>query len=260
MELGLKGKVALVTGGSKGIGYGIADRLAAEGCNVVLVARNEAELADARTRLTKEYKVDVKIKAADLSSEPDRVALAKAFPDVDILVNNAGAIRHGTLDAVDNDLWRQYWELKVFGYINLSREYFVRMKERPKGGVILNIVGVAGHKMDFGYIAGSTGNASLVAFTKALGSKSPDFNVRCLGISPGPVLTAKLELRMRGEAKAKGLDPEKWRDLMVTFPFGRAATHQELGDVAAFLVSDRAAYISGTVLTVDGGWTQRWSI
>jgi 3-oxoacyl-[acyl-carrier protein] reductase len=258
MDLGLRRKTAIITGGSKGVGYGIAERLAAEGCDLVLVARSKDELAEARTRLTKQHDVDVKVHAADLSIEPERIALAEAFPDVDILINNAGAIRHGALDEVDNELWRQYWELKIFGYINLSRAYFVRMKQRRQG-VILNIIGVAGERLDSGYIAGSTGNASLMAFTRALGSTSTAFNVRVLGINPGPVLTDKLEIRLRRQAGAAG-DAEKWRELMKAMPFGRAALPQELGNVAAFLVSDCASYVSGTVVTVDGGWTQRWTI
>ncbi len=149
-------------------------------------------------------------------------------------------------------------ELKVFGYINLSRTYFARMKERRKG-VILNVIGVAGERLDSGYIAGSTGNASLMAFSRALGSSSPEFNIRVVGINPGPVMSDKLELRLRRQAAAGG-DAERWRELMKTMPFGRAATPQELGDVVAFLASDRANYVSGTVVTVDGGWTQRWSI
>ncbi len=258
MELGLRGKLALVTGSSKGIGYGIAECLAAEGCNLVLVSRTKSELEEAGARLSSKYKVEVKVHAADMSSEPARIALAEKFPDIDILVNNAGAIRHGTLDEIDNELWRTYWELKVFGYITLSRAYFMRMKQRRRG-VILNIVGVAGERHDSGYIAGSTGNASLMAFSRTLGSTSPEFNVRVLAINPGPVMSDKLEIRLRREAAAKG-DAEQWRDLMKTMPFGRAATLEELGNVAAFLVSDCASYVSGTVVTVDGGWTQRWSI
>ncbi len=258
MELNLRGKLALVTGGSKGIGFGIADCMAAEGCNLVLIARNETELQDARTELTRKHGVEIRIRAADMSVAADRDAVAEDFPEVDILVNNAGAIRHGTLTEIDDKRWREFWELKVFGYINLSRAYFSLMKERREG-VIINIIGIGGERMDAGYIAGSTGNASLMAFSRALGSTSPEFNIRVVGINPGPVTSAKLELRLRREAQALG-DAEQWRDLMKTMPFGRAATPQELGDVVAFLASERASYVSGTVVTVDGGWTQRWSL
>ena len=258
MDLGLRGKVALITGGSKGVGYGIAESLAGEGCNLILVSRTEAELLSAGARLKQDHRVRVDVRAADMSLAVDRMTLAEQFPDIDILVNNAGAIRQGTLEEIDDRRWRDFWELKVFGYINLSRTYFTRMKERRKG-VILNVIGIAGERMDSGYIAGSTGNASLMAFTRALGSSSPEFNVRVVGINPGPVMSDKLELRLRSRVPANG-DAEQWRDLMKAMPFGRAATPQELGDVAAFLASDRANYVSGTIVTVDGGWTQRWSM
>ena len=129
MELNLKGKRALVTGGSKGIGRACAEVLAQEGCTVLIAARNPQPGAGA--------------KAIDLSQRGAAEALAGWAGELDILVNNAGAIPGGDLLRVDEDTWRRAWDLKVFGYINLTRQVYARMKAR-KAGVIVNILGNAG--------------------------------------------------------------------------------------------------------------------
>ncbi len=154
MDLNLKGKRALVTGGSKGIGRACAEVLAAEGCTVLIAARNPGSAANA--------------KAIDLSQRGAAETLAEWAGDLDLLVNNAGAIPGGDLLKVEEETWRRAWDLKVFGYINLTRLVYARMKARGKG-VIVNIIGGAGEKMNAAYIAGSTGNAGLMAFTRARG-------------------------------------------------------------------------------------------
>ena len=252
MDLGLKGRTALITGGSKGIGYAIAEMLAAEGCKLILVARNQADLEAAKKKLEAASAPGVVIHSADLSKEAETRALAAKFPDVDILVNNAGAIRPGSIEEVTDELWRGYWDLKVFGYINLTRAYYSLMKARRKG-VIINIIGVAGERLRSTYIAGSTGNASLIAFTRALGSESSEHNVRVVGINPGPVLTDKLMLSLRKSAENKYKDPERWQEFIKDMPFGRPIHPYEISSMAALLASDLQGYTSGTVITIDGG-------
>ena len=256
MDLNLKGRTALITGGSKGIGFAVADQLAAEGCHVVLVARTAADLEDAQERLLKRYAVDVRIRPADVSKGTTVREVAAEFPDVDILVNNAGAIRHGNLEQVDEELWRSYWDLKVFGYINLTRAYYTLMKARGRG-VIINIIGAAGERMNAGYIAGSSGNASLIAFTKALGGESPAYGVRVVGVNPGSVLTEKKMITLRKDATEKFGDPERWAELIKSLPFGRTIKPEEISAMVALLASDLSGYTSGAVFTIDGGATHR---
>ena len=256
MDLNLRGRKALVTGASKGIGYATARCLAQEGCDVVLVSRTAADLEAARQRILKECNVAITVEPRDLSDSKNAPALAQKYPDLDILVNNAGAIPGGRLDEIDEARWRSAWDLKVFGYINLTREYFRLMKARG-GGVIVNIIGAAGEKMNSSYIAGSAGNASLMAFTRALGAAAPEAGLRVVGINPGPVATDRHVTLMRKQAQDKLGDPERWRELSKSLPFGRAATPEEIAAMAAFLASDHSAYTTGTIVTIDGGLAHR---
>ena len=256
MDLGLAGKSALVTGGSKGIGLGAAMALANEGALVQIAARDPDTLARASEQIADVTGRSVETHAIDLSGTGAPEALLKRAGDIDILVNNAGAIPAGTIGTVDEATWRSAWDLKVFGYINLSRAAFTMMSARTSG-VILNVTGLAADKPDFSYIAGTAGNASLNAFTRALGSYSLDHGVRVLAVSPGPVETDRLVTLMKSRARAETGTDATLRDYMSGLPMGRAANVDEVADAIAFLVSERASYISGTVLTIDGGHGSR---
>src|ERR1700735_276038 len=172
MELGLRGRKALVTGASKGIGRACAEILAEEGCDVALVSRTAADLEAARAEITGKYNVGVRVFPLDLSDSRNVDKVAAECAAIDILVNNAGAIPGGNLDAVTEERWRTAWDLKVFGYINMTRRFYAQMRERGHG-VIVNILGSAGENPDVNYIAGSSGNASLMAFTRAMGGAAP---------------------------------------------------------------------------------------
>lgn len=255
MDLKLKGRKALITGGSKGIGYSIAEFLVAEGCSVVLVARSSSDLESAKERL----KGNVAVHAMDLAQRGKPRELAAKHPDVDILVNNAGSTPRGTLLEVDEDRFRAAFDLKVFGYINMCREFYRLMKARRRG-VIINILGNGGEAPDAGYIAGAACNASLMAFTRALGGQSDRDGVRVVGVNPGPVATERLVGLMKTEAKRKFGDENRWQELSSGFPFGRAATVEEIGATVALLASDLSSYTTGTVVTIDGGMVNRGSL
>ena len=171
MDLNLRGKLALVTGASKGIGLACARQLAEEGCHLHLASRTKADLERAKETIQARHNVSVTIHPVDLSNGDAVRSLAAACPDIDILVNNAGAIPAGDLQAIDETRWRDAWNLKVFGYINLCRAVYPVMKSRG-GGVIVNVLGAAGERPTWGYIAGSAGNASLMAFTRGMGGTS----------------------------------------------------------------------------------------
>jgi hypothetical protein len=258
MDLELRGRKALVTGASKGIGRACADALAEEGCDVVLVSRTEADLARARGEIAAKHNVAVRYYALDLSDSKSVDRLAAECPDIDILVNNAGAIPGGDIAQIDEMRWRQAWDLKVFGYINMTRRFYALMAARRQG-VIVNILGAAGENPDFNYIAGSSGNASLMAFTRAMGGTAPRDNLRVMGINPGPVMTERLVTLTRTRAESQLGDPERWQELMQGYAFGRAAKPEEIGWMAAFLASDRSAYTTGSIVTIDGGGSSRRS-
>lgn len=259
MDLELRGRKALITGASKGIGRACAEVLAAEGCDVALVSRTAADLERARGEIAGKHNVGVRVFALDLSDGRNVDTLAAACPDIDILVNNAGAIPGGNLDAITEERWRAAWDLKVFGYINMTRRFYAQMRERRRG-VIVNILGAAGENPDFNYIAGSSGNASLMAFTRAIGGTSPRDNLRVVGINPGPVLTERLITLTKTRARDVLGDESRWEELMHGHAFGRAAKPEEIAWMAAFLASDRVSgYTTGTIVTIDGGATSRRS-
>jgi len=242
MDLGLQGRRVLVTGGSKGIGRACADAFAAEGCAVLIASRNPGDRSNAM--------------AIDLAQTGSAEALAAWAGDLDILVNNAGAIPGGDLLKVDEDTWRRAWDLKVFGYINLSRLVYARMKAKRRG-VIVNIIGSAGERMNAAYLAGSTGNAGLMAFTRALGGASHADGVRVVGINPGPVATDRLVNLYRQMAAAQLGDAERYAELFQGMSFGRPARAEEIAWTTAFLASDRSSYTSGCIVTIDGGAASR---
>jgi len=242
MELNLKGKHVLVTGGSKGIGRACAEAFAAEGALVKIASRNPPAGPAA--------------KAVDLSQKGAAEALADWAGELDILVNNAGAIPGGDLLKVDEDTWRRAWDLKVFGYINLTRAVYAGMKARRRG-VIVNVIGSAGEKYNAAYIAGSTGNAGLMAFTRTLGGASHADGVRVLGINPGPTATDRLVNLYKQMAQSKLGDASRYEELFKEMSFGRPASAAEIASAVTFLASERSAYTSGVILTIDGGLAAR---
>ena len=246
MNLELKGKSVLVTGGSKGIGLACAKAFAAEGCRVHIASRNKETLENAARTIGGE----IRVHATDLRDGNALRALAQACADVDILVNNAGDIPGGTLEAIDEAKWRHAWELKVFGYVNLTRELFTRMKAR-KSGVIVNVIGMAGEKPSFEYVCGSMANAGLGAFTKAMGIGSSAFGVRVLGVHPPATRTDRIIPLMKAAAKEKLGDESRWEELVGTGSFGQMIEPDQVADMVAFLASARAGKLSGVMINLD---------
>ena len=252
MDLKLTGLTALVTGASRGIGFAVAQELAREGCHLHLAARTAADLEAARANIVQKNKVDVQCHALDLSESRNIGALAQHCGDVDILVNNAGGVPSGELLHVDEARWRKAWDLKVFGYINLTREIYARMRAR-RTGVIINVIGVAGERPRQDYIAGTTGNAALMAFTRALGGDSLDYGVRVIGVNPGQIETDRLRERLEIKAQEAFGASGRWKELLKN-PLGQP---QEIADLVAYLASPRASFISGTIVTADAGRAAR---
>ena len=237
MDLGLKGKSVLVTGGSKGIGLACAKAFAAEGCRIHLAARDKDRLDQAAKPLgATTHSVDLRDGAA-------LRRLARDCSDVDILVNNAGDIPGGTIESLDEAKWRHAWELKVFGFINLTREMYPHLKKRK--GVIVNVIGMAGEHGTFEYICGAAANAGLANFTKALGRGYAQHGVRVVGVHPPSTRTDRIITLMKTQAKAKFGDEGRYEELM-----GNVIEPEQVGDTVCFLASKRAGQLSGVVLNL----------
>jgi len=240
MDLQLKGKSVLITGGSKGIGLACAKAFAAEGCRIYLAARDKDRLTQAARSLSGE----VKTHSVDLRDGAALRRLAEECAGVDILVNNAGDIPGGTIEALDEAKWRHAWELKVFGFINLTRELYPRMKAR-KSGVIVNVIGMAGESHPFEYVCGAAANAGLAAFTKAMGKGSREHGVRVIGVHPPSTRTDRIITLMKTQAKAKFGDESRYEELI-----GNVIEPEQVGDTVCFLASPRAGQLSGVVLNL----------
>lgn len=256
LDTGLEGRCAVVTGASEGIGRAIASGLAAQGANLFVAARNAERLGELKAELEAARGVSVTCCPLDLGKSENQRALFAACPDADILVNSAGAIPKGKIDEIAETQWREVWDLKVFGAINLCRHFYAAMKARGSG-VILNVIGNGGEKPVSDYICGSTGNAALMAFTRALGGDSPKDGVRVVGLNPGPVATEKLVSMMKKAARDKWNDESRYEEFLDPFAFGRAATVDEIAHMAIFLASGLSAYTTGTIVTVDGGMVNK---
>ena len=252
MDLKLTGLTALVTGASRGIGRAIAHELANEGCNLHLASRTAADLEAVRAEIARKHKVKIECHALDLGESRNIATLVERAGTPDILVNNAGVTPAGELLKIDEAQWRRGWELKLFGYINLTREIYAGMRAR-KSGVIINVIGVAGERPRQDYIAGTTGNAALMAFTRTLGGDSMDYGVRVVGINPGQIETDRLRTRLQNKAREAFGDATRWKELLKN-PMGQP---QEIADLVAYLASPRASFISGTIITADAGRAAR---
>jgi NAD(P)-dependent dehydrogenase (short-subunit alcohol dehydrogenase family) len=252
MDLGLAGKKVIVTGASKGIGRACAEVFAAEGAHVVMVSRDAARLKAAAGEIQARHQGPVEITTADLSRPADREALWANHRDADILVNNAGAIPAGGLLDMSMETWEEAWALKVIGYIHLTRLALGGMKERG-GGVIVNVIGMAGRLPRYSYVCGGTGNAALMAFTGAVGGKSQEWGVRVFAINPAATRTDRIISLSKKRALDAFGDESRWEEMLTDLPLGRLIDPTEIANAAAFLASPACGYVSGATLDIDGG-------
>ncbi|HSV79252.1 MAG TPA: SDR family oxidoreductase [Ramlibacter sp.] len=259
MDMRLQDRKVLITGASQGIGAGLARAFAAEGCELFLVARSADKLESLAAEVHGRHAVPVHLLQLDMTAPGSIERIMDFAGGAEVLVNNAGSIPGGNLWDVDEEAWRRGWELKVFGYINLTRAMH-RSMQRRGGGVILNNIGNGGENFDYDYIAGSTGNAALMAFTRALGGRSLEHNIRVVGVNPGPVDTDRITKVLKSHAQHRLGDAARYPELLSNYPRGRAASVAEIADLFVFLASDHSAYTSGAIFTVDGGITSKRSI
>jgi 3-oxoacyl-[acyl-carrier protein] reductase len=257
VELGLKGRRVLVTGGSQGIGYAVAKGFLEEGASVVIVARDPGRLRDAVARLSEFGSDRVQAKCIDLTLPGAAAGVADEFSDTDILVNNAGAVPTGDIFDIDEKRWREAWELKLYGYVNLSRAMYAHMRGRPPK-VIVNVMGMGAERPQWRYVCGNAANVALNGITKSMGGRSIDDGIRVVGVNPGAVETERWRgIHMKRAEKILG-DLSRWREVLYPDqPLDRAGKPEELANVIVFLASERASWVCGEVVNVDGGKLHR---
>ena len=246
MDLGIKGKVALVTGGSMGIGAASATLLAQEGAKVVISARREKELADAAARIRAENGVEVLGVATDCTKEEDVRNLVRRTIDqhgrVDILVNSIGSAKAGDFLKLSDGDWEQSLALKLMGQVRVARAVYPHM-EKQRWGRIVNVIGTHALLAEAHAMPAGVANAGLLNFTRALAELGGPKGVLVNAVSPGTVNTARLKYL---------IDQGVQYDLK-TITLGRFAEAVEIASAIVFLASARASYCCGAVLSVDGG-------
>jgi len=255
MDLELKGRVAIVTGASQGIGRAIAETLAAEGMSVALVARRREELE----RVAATLPTECLVQAADLRDPevPAAVvaAVAQHFGHLDLVVNNAGSTKRGDfLELTDAD-WDDGYGLKFFAAMRLSRAAWPHLK--ASGGCIVNIAGMGGRTASAEFTIGGSVNAAMLNLTKALADRGVLDGVRVNAINPGLVATDRLNARIMQVVSEKGVDAETAAgELARSMRIARFGRPQEIAEAVAFLASPRIGYAQGTLMDIDGGQTR----
>ncbi len=260
MDLQMTDKTALVTGGSKGIGRAVALLLAEEGARVAIVARDQAALDKAATEIRDRTRREVVTIAADLSAlaEVERVVKTarERLGRIDILVNNAGAIRGGAFLEIPDAQWAGDWNLKLLGYIRMARAVFPLMQMQG-GGRIVNVTGAAARNPAATYLTGGAANAALTNFTKGLADLGAPSNILVTAVAPAATATERWESLIAQQAAGSGRPVAEVRaEALAPYKLGRMASPEDIANVVAFLVSARAAFITGICITVDGGATR----
>jgi len=255
MELGLKGKRALVTGASEGIGKAIARKLAEEGVRVAVCARTEATLKEAAgeiARATGSTVVPIPADLRSLAGCQGFVAQAvERLGGVDILVNNAGASAFGPFVELPDEAFVDAINGKLLGYIRCARAVIPHM-ERRSGGSIVNITGTTQQAVAL-HTPGSACNAAIRMFSKELSIELGPLNIRVNSVAPGRIQTARADRLLQANAAARGASPEViLGELVKTIPSGRVGTVDDIADAVCFVVSERATYVNGAALVVDG--------
>lgn len=255
MDWQLTGKVAIVTGASRGIGRAIAQALAGAGMRLVLVARSADQLAALAESLPGECLAH----AADLRypDAPDALVSATIarFGQIDLLVNNAGATKRGDFLALADADWADGYALKLFGAMRCCRAAWPHLQ--ASHGSIINIAGVGGRTASAEFTIGGSVNAALLNLTKALADRGVQDGVRVNAINPGSIATERLQARVRSVAAERGLDAgAAAHELAQALRIARFGEPGEIASAVLFLASPLAAYCQGAILDVDGGQTR----
>jgi NAD(P)-dependent dehydrogenase (short-subunit alcohol dehydrogenase family) len=251
MDLGLRDKKVLITGGSKGIGLACARGFMAEGARVAIVSRSEGNLKKAKEALRDPYTI-----AADLTDAAAAAAMVerveKEFGPIDVLVNSAGAAKRTDADELTPAAWRAGMDAKYFSYINVIDPLIKRMGARGHGAVI-NIIGSGGKVASPTHLAGGAANAALLLATAGLAYAYAGKGVRVVGVSPGVTKTERVAEGLKAEAKRANISEEQaYKQMIARLPMGRPAEPEEIADIVVFAASERGGYLTGANISTDG--------
>lgn len=260
MDLGLNGKIALVTGASKGIGAATALALAEEGANVAICARTASDLEAKAEEIRRATGARVEAIPADLSKpgEAKRVVdeVVARFGRLDILVNNAGSAPGGTLEELEEHHWQQGLQLKLMGHVRCMTAAIPVMRKQG-GGRIVNIVGNDGVKTAYWEIVPAACNAADLILTQALAEQYGPYGIYINALNPGPVQTERMDTLLGTWAESQGITLEDAvRIHAESIPLRRICLPEEVANVALFLASEKASFVNGTYINVDGGQTK----
>jgi len=258
MDLGLNGKVALVAASSKGLGLAVAEELAAEGARLVINARGQESLDNAIEMISHRHGADVLSVAGDVSVRTDAERIVNAaserFGQVDILVTNSGGPPAGRFDDLSADQWDDAVRLLLTSVTDLTRLVLPGMKER-RWGRILNVTSIAAKQPVANLILSNSLRAAVTGFSKTLAAEVGEHGITVNTILPGYTATERVEELAQTLANKEGVEPREIKSRWeAEIPLGRLADPKEFAAMAAFLVSERASYITGSSVAVDGGW------
>lgn len=257
MDLGLKDKIAIIGGASRGIGYGVAHQLAEEGAKLVMTARREPALAQAAEKIRKDTGAEVLIVPSDVRSSEDCAKVAeaalKAYGGIDILVNNDGAPPIGRIEDFDDIAWQKAVEQNLYSVIRMTRHCIPHMKAGGYGRII-NVTSVSTRQPIAGLALSVATWAGVIAYAKTLSLELGPAGITVNTILPGRVDTGRLELVTRQRAAKEGRDPEQMiAELLHEVPINRLGRPEDVAGLVALLVSWRGSFITGTAIQVDGG-------
>jgi 3-oxoacyl-[acyl-carrier protein] reductase len=257
MDLGLQGKKALVTGGSAGIGKAIVQALAREGVDVAICARRQGPLEEAATAIAGETGRKIVPIPADLTKAADAERFVgeahAALGRIDILVNNAGSAPGGILESLTEEHWAEALQLKFMGYVRCLR-HVLPIMQRQRRGRVVNLIGNDGVKPSYWEIAPGAANAAGQNLTRALAAQYGKDNISFVAVNPGPVRTERwtgLVQAMARDMKLSFAEADKLAPASI--PLGRIAETEEVANLVAYLASDLAHFINGTMIEIDGG-------
>jgi NAD(P)-dependent dehydrogenase (short-subunit alcohol dehydrogenase family) len=251
MDLGLKDRKVLITGGSKGIGLACAKAFIAEGAKVALVSRSKENLEKAKSQLRDAY-----IIAADLVDAAAAAAMVEKveneFGLIDILVNSAGAAKRTDADDLTPAAWKAGMDAKYFSYINVIDPLIKKMGKRGRG-VVINVIGSGGKVASPTHLAGGAANAALMLATAGLAYAYASKGVRVVGLNPGVTKTERVAEGLKAEAKRANVSEEQaYKQMVARLPMGRPAEPEELADIVVFAASERGRYLNGANISTDG--------
>lgn len=259
MDLMMKDKVAVLAGGSKGMGAATAKLLAEEGAKVFLAARGQ-EALDATAAECRDIGVEAGTISVDLSSPGPAEDVAKAaveqFGRIDILVNCAGAARGGVFETLSDEIWADALNLKFFGAMRMVRAVLPTMRKQ-KYGRIVNVAGNTGRQPHPGLLPGGCANAALLSFTKGLSEAVVKDGIVINALQPGPARTEHWDVLMTNLSQGTGMDSKTFeKGFLELIPMGRTAEADEMARMITFLASDAASYMTGRSVVLDGGWNK----